>query len=64
MVIEDPVGKAWYLSSLLCAGLTSPCICRKHERRVFQVVGCDVKELERWGLSQTGQDLSLEGDPA
>ena len=37
-------------------------MCRKHEGRVFQVVGCDVKELERWGLSQTGQDLSLEGD--
>ncbi len=29
---------------------------------MFQVVGVDVTELERWGLSQTGNDLSLEGD--
>ncbi len=36
---------------------------RKHEGRVFQVVGVDVKELERWGLSQAGNDLSLEGEP-
>ncbi|CAL5219240.1 g1034 [Coccomyxa viridis] len=34
---------------------------KKHEGRVFQVVGVDVKELERWGLSQAGNDLSLEG---
>ena len=29
---------------------------------MFQVVGCDIDELERWGLSQTGHDLTLEGE--
>ena len=51
------------LVSSAVAGLMSYCMFRKHEGRVFQVVGVDVKELERWGLSQTGNDLSLEGDP-
>ncbi len=38
------------------------CACRKHEGRAFQVLGCDTDELERWGLSQTGHDLTLEGE--
>lgn len=35
--------------------------CRKHEGRAFQVAGCDIQDLEQWGLSQSRHDLALEG---